>query len=202
MLNGYTILIKFPNEKLKKKSFRLIIVGWKILKWYNCNFFNTDNQLKSSLGYYYPRNSRSYKLDISLLFHLIWFFFVNLIFGSVIKIYLFFFIFKLKMPLKPLLEIKIYLSTKYNIVLLFSIKPIRNRFGSAVTIWFRKVNGCGWRATLHSTTLTGPMENQAMNLEENIAWACCSTPTITGMMNDAKLFFHLFVKKRRKYVTF
>lgn len=95
LLNGYTILIKFPNEKLKKKSFKLIIVGWKILKWYNCNFFNTDNQLKSSLGYYYPRNSRSYKLDISLLFHLIWIFFlVNLIFGSVIKIYLFF-IFKL-----------------------------------------------------------------------------------------------------------
>lgn len=131
----------------------------------------------------------SFKLKINFL--------VIFIFQSVIKFYLL-----KKYKQKMLSNMSIELKTTNNIVLLFWIKPLKNRFGSAVAIWLRKVNGCGWRATLHSTTLTGPMENQAMNLEENIAWACCSTPTITGMMNDAKLFFHLFVKKRRKYVTF
>lgn len=149
--------------------------------------------LKFNANYTWYESFVSFKLKIDC-------FLVIFIFRGIVKFYIFYLKkFKLKMLLNPLIEIN-KKSTNY-IVLLFWIKPIKNRFGSAVAIWWRKENGCGWPATIQSTTLTGPMENQAMNLEENIAWACYSIPTITGMMNDALPFFHSFVKKRRKYVN-
>lgn len=77
-------------------------------------------------------------------------------------------------------------------------KPVEDRFGSVVAMWWRRVNGCGWPATLQSTTLTGHGDPPAIVMEQSTVFACITMCSFSGMMRVALIKIRLFVKKRRK----